>query len=198
MYFSIPFIIFIYLGVFNYSVPPIEITKITPFKESGELRCDISIHSILDDKLQPTLLSGVPIRALLSIQLKNITLSQVYASEAEILIRYNVWDELFIIQYPERKEQFKSLDSLKKNISILKNIKIMSLAELSGDPELQIFLKIQAHTDQSEKFIDSLDRNISGSKFSIGRIIRFFFGSSESDTRWFHSDKFRLNELKNN
>lgn len=186
----------LWIILFNFNSPGVEIKKITPYKDSDELKCDVFTNDIFDAGTRSTLMSGLTVHLIISMKLVDINKKQLLKNKSEIIVQYDVWDEVFFVHYDEKREQFRSLDSLERNSTILKRIRIIPLSQLPSEQEFYISMKIHVQIDHAGSLIDSIDNNSFSKKFGIGSIIKFFFGSSEPEDNWYHSEKFKLSELK--
>lgn len=181
--------------LFYFAVASIDITKIIPIKDSDELKCNVFINDVFDSKNLSTLLSGLPVHIVIYVKLMDRNNNQVSRHQTEIIIQYDIWDEVFTIQYADNNEKYKSLDSVKKVMHSLQRISVTPLSQLNPEEDYRIFIRIHIQNEQSVSVMDSIDQDSSNKGLSLMTIIKFFFGGSATDKLWFHSDKFKLNEL---
>lgn len=179
-----------------FQVYNIEVTKIELYKRAETLQSDIYIQEVFDSKAHTALTSGLPLRLILLAKIKDDNNIQVSLSQTEILIQYDVWDEIFSITYPDRIERFRSLDSLKSDLKTLHNIPLAKLQKFQSGQHYTVLLKIHMQNDSPGSVIDSIDHGPSDKSFGLSSIIKFFFGTPEPKDHWFRSGKFVLNELK--
>ncbi|KAB2881396.1 DUF4390 domain-containing protein [bacterium] len=188
------FIVFL----FNFLIPGIEITQIIPYQDSNELKCDVVVNDLFNSKTHSVLLSGIPLHIVIPAKLRGVDKNQVMSNETEIILYYDVWDEMFTLKQSGIKEQIPNLDSLKNRLNLIRGIPVSKLPLLEKDQSFYISMKIHVYNERSGSLIDSISQASSNKKFSLGAIINFFFGKSEPDDHWYHSDKFKLSELKPN
>lgn len=192
---NIVFNFFMCVSLFRFIDVGIEITQIIPFKDSGELKCDVLINDLFSNDTRSLLMSGIPIHLIISSKVLDNHKKQLSTNEAEIKIDYDVWNETFSVQYHNSHIQLHSFDSLRSTLRTIKAIPLASLARLNEVQTFYVFMNIRTYNDQSNQIIDSIVHESANKKFSLGSIIRFFFGSSDGINNWYHSEKFSLSEL---
>jgi len=186
---------FLFFFLFKMVGTGIEIGQIIPFKDSDELKCDVLINDLFNTKTQSVLMSGISIHLIVSARLLDNHRNQLSINESEVKIDYDVWNQMFLVHYLNSHAQFSSYDSLKADMRRLKAIVLSPLSQLNKDQDFYVLMNIRVYNDQSNRLIDSIDHESSSKKFTLGSIIRFFFGSSGHPNDWFQSEKFNLNEL---
>lgn len=179
-----------------FQVHNIHVLKIQLFKNSETLCADIDIQEVFDSKAHTTLTSGLPLRLILLAKIKDENKDEIANKQTEILIQYDVWDEIFSVTYPDRIERFRTMDSLKSDLNTIRNIPLASIQQLRADLSYDALLKIYLQNDSPESLIDSMDHAPNNS-FSLITIIKFFFGRPEPRDHWYHSGAFKLSALKN-
>ena len=174
----------------------IRVKQIHLFKNAEMLHCDIDVQEALDTKSYSTLTSGLPLRIILVSKIIDSSEKQLSLTQTEIIIEYDVWDEIFSVKYTDRIERFRALDSLKSGLRTFRNISLSPLQQLSFNQSYEVLLKIHLQNDSPGSLIDSIDHDPANKGFSLSAIIKFFFGSSEPRDHWYHSGNFTLNDLK--
>ncbi|MBL7995546.1 DUF4390 domain-containing protein [bacterium] len=184
--------------LFNFLIPRIEIIQIIPYQDSGELKCDVVINDLFNSKTHSVLFSGIPIHVVITAKLQRVESKEVLVNETKIILSYDVWNEEFTFEQSGIKEQIHNLDSLRNRLKTLRGIPISNLSLLTEDQRLYISMKIHVYNERSGSLIDSISQTSSNKKFTLGAVIKFFFGKSEPDDHWYHSGTFTLHELKSN
>ncbi len=193
---NIKYLIFSTTILLSFQVTNIEVTKIVLFKSDDALLSDLHLHDALDSKAHTTLTSGLPLRLILLTKIMDSANVQVSLAQIEILIQYDVWDEIFSITYPDRIERFRNPDSLKTGLRTLRNIRLAELQRIQPEQSYTALVKIHLQNDLRGSVIDSIDHGPSDNGFGLSSIIKFFFGSPEPKDHWYRSGKFVLNQLK--
>ena len=182
--------------LFDFQTTGIVLTKLVLFKDSHSLYADIESNYAMDEKTRSTLVSGVPLQLNITVKLfdtEDIEKSKIHI---DIDIHYDVWNEFYTLQYPDRLEKFSSLDSLKRALNNLKPVALFPLEQMQTDKEYYISMKLRMINATSGSVIDSINRSPSTTGFGLSTIIKFFFGSSDEKTQWHRSDKFLTDRLE--
>jgi hypothetical protein len=182
--------------LFNFQTTGIALTKLVLFKDGHSMYADIESNYAMDEKTRSTLVSGVPLQLAITVKLFDASNTEKNRIQIYIDINYDVWNEMYTLQFPDRLEKFRSHDSLKRTLNSLKHVVLFPLEQMQTDTECYISMKLRMVNATSGSVIDSMDRSTSTTGFGLSAIIKFFFGSSDEETHWHRSDKFLIDRLE--
>ncbi len=188
--------LFTFLTLIIIQTSGITVTGLSVYKTGEFLAADVKANSIIDEKHSSALLSGLPLHLHLSMKITDTEQQEIRSEQIELQIRYDVWDEFFVIRYPDRETKYKSMDSLRASLTHLTRIHLWPLKEFKPGADYYLHIRTHLLNSSTGSVIDSMDQDRSKSNFSLSAIIRFFFGNSKEEDAWFRSDKFRINELE--
>ena len=154
--------------VFAAAVPALayDIAVETPSERSGMVWADVSFTNMFDERVEESLLRGVPATLQIRVDLwrsRTAWFDRVERTfEGQIRIRYEVWRDKFIVQRAGSEELvFSSLDSVRAALARPIPVPIASISSLRAGPEYYLVVSSTLRPLSAED-VEELEEWLSG------------------------------------
>jgi hypothetical protein len=192
-----------------------KIKQVLPYLSEDSLKVDITIDGLLEDRVQKTLLAGLPLSFSIDLVLIKENEKELANREYFSKINYDVWEERFgVWDYQGSLREFELLDDLKSWCANIRNLglaskdwletretyRVITTVELvpldkNQSKQLQWWLE---NSDPTEEELASEERS-TGFKLNLNQLVQMLFSGDKKPERYTKnrvSDSFKLSDLQ--
>jgi hypothetical protein len=204
----------LFYGISNSNAQNYQISPILPFLSHDSVLVDIGFQNIFGERIRKPLLAGLPLLLHTELMVTGSDGQLVQPRELDIQISYNVWEEIFYLEFHNRaSHSMETLDQVRNWLAKLPGIYLISQNKLISDDTYQIKVVSQTtiltrqqsselkkwmqESDQTEEDSPSLGRS-TGFRLNLNQLIQMFFSRDKSQEAYRatgESLKFTLGDL---